>query len=231
LKVASLIIDVLKEISKEQRKELHLATDRYVTIGEALSDLAGSSIVNDPEYPGYKTCKYTLPKTAYEKLMRQNILTQEIPTSHRFNKHSSKLIDLLKKAITTQPAGRLSKEFLYANGCHSNKRFILDTTKPCSTVTTAPEELIHYKHPRVVTLREMARLQSFPDDFKFYGRYTLNGPCRGIDVPRNAQIGNAIPPLVGRALGKALNRILGMIISNDPKLNPYRIRFKQISIF
>ena len=122
-----------------------------------------------------------------------------------------------------QLIGRLSKDFLYENGCHSNKRYVLDTTLPCSTLTTAPEELIHYQHPRVVTLREMARLQSFPDDFSFCGRYTLNGPARGVDVPRNAQIGNAIPPLVGRALGTSLERIMKMVLEDDSFLVKYRL--------
>ena len=159
----------------------------------------------------------------------------DTPTSHRFNKHSQKVIDLYKLAHKTQKPGRLSKEFLYENGCHSNKRYVLNTQEPCSTVTTAPEELIHYKHPRVVTLREMARIQSFPDDFTFYGRYTLNGPSRGIDVPRNAQIGNAIPPLVGRALGKAIQEIAAQIEKSDPVLGKYRINIEpqcsQLSMF
>ena len=103
-----------------------------------------------------------------------------------------------------------------------NFRFVLDVTRPSSTLTTAPEELIHYELPRVVTLREMARLQSFPDDFEFLGRYTLNGPARGVDVPRNAQIGNAIPPLAGMSLGTAITNIIQMVLNNSPKLELYR---------
>ena len=222
--VEDLLRDTLKEVSIEQRKELGLSTTQYTTVGEALSDLAGKNLVDEPEFAGYKTCKYLPIRSEYQKIMRQNIGSLKIPTSHRFNKHGEKVVALYEKAITTQPPGRLSKEFLFENNCHSNKRFVLDTTRPCSTVTTAPEELIHFKNPRCVTLREMARLQSFPDDFAFYGRYTLNGPSRGIDVPRNAQIGNAIPPLVGRALGKALNRINQMLITNNPKLQDYQYR-------
>lgn len=67
----------------------------------------------------------------------------------------------------------------------------------------------------------MARLQSFPDDFVFYGRYTLNGPARGVDVPRNAQIGNAIPPLVGRAFGKAIMENYQKNQNNDSSLLQY----------
>lgn len=220
--VARLLTDILSEVGMEQRAQFGLATDRYVNVGEAISDLAGGDKVPDPEFPGYETCKYRPAQSAYQKLMRKNSPGEEVPSSHRFNRHSKKIVTLCETAQRTQPPGRLSKEFLYANGCHSNKRFVLDTEKPCSTLTTAPEELIHFNQPRVVTLREMARLQSFPDDYTFYGRYTLNGPARGIDVPRNAQIGNAIPPLVGRALGLALMRIYGLVTNQDPRLEKYR---------
>ncbi len=219
--VEDLLNDILNEVSQIQRKELHLPTDHYVTVQDAISDLAGDEIVEEPEFPSYQTCKYLPPASEYQKLMRKNMETEEIPSSHRFNKHGERIVALYQKAIHTQPPGRVSKEFLFSNGCHSNKRYILDTKKPCSTVTTAPEELIHFKTPRCVTLREMARLQSFPDNFRFYGRYTLNGPARGIDVPRNAQIGNAVPPLVGRALGMALKKIKTMVETKDPCLENY----------
>jgi len=88
--------------------------------------------------------------------MRKGVLNQEIPTCHRFNKHSQKLIALYDKAHKTQLPGRLSKEFLYENGCHSNKRFVLDVQKPSSTLTTAPDELIVDKlHESLHTFAEM----------------------------------------------------------------------------
>lgn len=222
LNVEKLFRDMLIRAGNNQREEFELPTDRYVNVGEALSDLSGETLRPDPEFPSYSTCEYLPVNSSYQKLMRKGTLESALPSCHRFNKHSNKLIALYKCAHATQPPGRLSKEFLYENGCHSNKRFVLDITKPCSTLTTAPDELIHYKHPRIVTLREMARLQSFPDNFSFLGRYTLNGPARGIDVPRNAQIGNAIPPLVGRAIGLAFQIISNMIESNSVDLEKYR---------
>lgn len=231
LSAAKLLRDILSEVGLEQRHELSLATDRYVNVDEAISDLAGEEVVADPEFQKYNTCKYLPVQSTYQKLMRMQLLGREVPTCHRFNNHSQKVISLYMKAHATQPVGRLSKEFLYENDCHSNKRFVLDVSKPCSTLTTAPEELIHYKMPRVVTLREMARLQSFPDDYEFYGRYTLNGPARGIDVPRNAQIGNAIPPLVGRALGKAIDRISHMILTDDRRIVKYRHDLEGVTLF
>lgn len=223
LSASQLLQDVLEKVGIEQRKSLHLATNRYVNVKEAIGDLAGDENVTDPEFPNYQTCKYLRAESSYQKLMRKGFTSQEVPTCHRFNNHSQKVTALYSKVHAAQLVGRLSKEFLYENGCHSNKRFVLDTTLPCSTLTTAPEELIHYKHPRVVTLREMARLQSFPDNFVFCGRYTLNGPARGVDVPRNAQIGNAVPPLVGRALGTSLERIMTMVLEKDPLLADYKV--------
>lgn len=222
LQVVPLVRHLLFKTAVEQRRELGLPLDRPVNIEEAISDLAGDETVSDAEFPGYRTCRYLPAKGAYQKLMRSGGQTPDIPTCHRFNRHSPKLVRLYQLALGTQPPGRLSQEFLYSNGCHSNKRFVLDTAKPCSTLTTAPEEIIHYKHPRIATLREMARIQSFPDNFRFYGRYTLNGPARGVDVPRNAQIGNAIPPLVGRALGGTLEKIAELVARDDPVLERYR---------
>lgn len=205
----------LQKVAKAQKAELRLPVDRAVNVEEAISDLSDDTKVQDEEFPAFKSSNYLPARSSYQRLMRKGVKKGERPNCHRFNRHSKKLIDLYNKAHETQAPGRLSKEFLYENGCHSNKRYVLDTSKPCSTLTTAPEELIHYKLPRVVTLREMARLQSFPDRFHFYGRYTLNGPARGIDVPRNAQIGNAIPPLVGRALGTAIKNIYRELRSED----------------
>ena len=223
LSASQILQDVMLKVGMEQRKALHLATGRYVNVEEAIGDLSGDDVTIDPEFPNYNTCKYLPATSAYQKLMRKNYSGQDTPTCHRFNNHSDKVIALYTKVHAMQLIGRLSKDFLYENGCHSNKRYVLDTSLPCSTLTTAPEELIHYQHPRVVTLREMARLQSFPDDFSFCGRYTLNGPARGVDVPRNAQIGNAIPPLVGRALGTSLERIMKMVLENDGFLTEYRL--------
>ena len=222
LSATKLLTDCLAKAGEAQRAAYGLPLDRYVNIEEAISDLSGEEKVIDPEFPKYRTVKYLPADSAYQRLMRRHMGDREIPNCHRLNNHSEKAITLYKKALETQPPGRLTKEFLYENGCHSNKRFVLDVTKPSSTLTTAPEELIHYRHPRVVTLREMARLQSFPDDFEFMGRYTLNGPARGVDVPRNAQIGNAIPPLVGLALGTAINSIIQMVMDDDPALESYR---------
>ena len=59
---------------------------------------------------------------------------------------------------------------------------------------------------------------------------TLNGPARGVDVPRNAQIGNAIPPLVGRAFGKALSYLDELIQTDSRILDQYRVINEQLNL-
>ena len=69
---SSLLQDVLLIAGKEQRKQFHLSTDRYVNVEEAMSDLSGDENAIAPEFPNYKTCKYRPAVSAYQKLMRKN---------------------------------------------------------------------------------------------------------------------------------------------------------------
>lgn len=200
-----------KEAGHEIRVKLGLPTDRPITIGEAIGDLAGDNLVECPDSPKFKSSTYLEAKTAYQKYMRGKYKIGTIPNSHRFSSHGPKVLSLYKNALAAQKPGRLSKEFLAANKTKTQKKFLLGEDIYASTVTTHPDEHIHFKYPRNISLREMARLQSFPDDFHFYGRYTLNGERRKLDVSRNAQIGNAVPVFLGRALGSALREIYGEI--------------------
>lgn len=84
---------------------------------------------------------------------------------------------------------------------------------PNLTVTSLPDDFIHFDQPRVPTVREWARLQTFPDWYKFAGPRTTGGrrragdPNEGIwtrDLPRFTQIGNAVPVLLGKAIGEHL---------------------------
>jgi len=72
---------------------------------------------------------------------------------------------------------------------------------PSATVTTLPDDIIHYAEPRILTVRENARLQTFPDWFEFTGAYTTGGKQRKHTCPRYTQVGNAVPPLLAEAMG------------------------------
>ena len=84
----------------------------------------------------------------------------------------------------------------------------MDGNDKSPTITTLPDDYIHYCEPRILTVREYARLQSFPDWFQFKGKYTTGGKVRTKEVPRYSQIGNAIPPLFGEQSGLILKELI-----------------------
>jgi DNA (cytosine-5)-methyltransferase 1 len=86
---------------------------------------------------------------------------------------------------------------------------VLHPHEPSHTLTTLPDDLLHYSEPRILTVREYARLQSFPDWFEFRGKYTTGGKQRVQECPRYTQVGNAVAPFVAQVLGSAL---IGLLI-------------------
>lgn len=78
------------------------------------------------------------------------------------------------------------------------KYFRLDGKKPSPTIMTHRHSYYHPKELRYLTQREAARLQSFPNDFVFHG--PLSAQWR--------QIGNAVPPLLGKAIGQAIFKMM-----------------------
>ena len=84
----------------------------------------------------------------------------------------------------------------------------LEADAPAPTITTLPDDLCHYSVDRTLTIREMARLQSFPDTFVFKGKETTGGIKRRVEVPQYSQVGNAVPPLLAEAIGVQLREVL-----------------------
>jgi DNA (cytosine-5)-methyltransferase 1 len=76
--------------------------------------------------------------------------------------------------------------------------------EPAPTVMSLPDDFVHPEFPRTLTVREMARLQSFPDHFEFRSKETTGSDRRRYEVPQYTQVGNAVPPLVAEAVGKFL---------------------------
>ena len=76
---------------------------------------------------------------------------------------------------------------------------------PPPTITSLPDDLLHYAEARTLTVRENARLQTFPDWFVFKGKYTTGGDRRIREVPRFTQVANAVPPLLAELFGTVLS--------------------------
>jgi DNA (cytosine-5)-methyltransferase 1 len=89
---------------------------------------------------------------------------------------------------------------------HSQRPLKLDTPSP--TVVSIPDDVIHPIVPRTMTVREQARFQSFPDYFEFRSKETTGGARRKIDVPQYTQVGNAVPPLMAKAIAQHINSLL-----------------------
>lgn len=104
--------------------------------------------------------------------------------------------------------GRSRKDFI---GTHletgkNQQRAISRDSVPMITVVSIPDDYVHYNErmPRTLSVRECARLQTFPDHFHFLGKRTSGGIRRRIEVPQYTQVGNAVPPRVARALGEMI---------------------------
>ena len=103
-----------------------------------------------------------------------------------------------------------AKKQLQAEGLDSDKRnyVVLNPEGQSPTVCTMPDDFIHYASYRPLTVREMARLQSFDDDFVFQGKRQTGGNKRKEEIPQYSLVGNAVPPLMARAIANViLNKI------------------------
>lgn len=78
---------------------------------------------------------------------------------------------------------------------------------PAPAALSIPDDACHYHKDevRTLTVREMARIQSFPDNFEFRSKITTGGKMRRFEVPQYTQVGNAVPPLLGRKLGQIIS--------------------------
>ena len=80
----------------------------------------------------------------------------------------------------------------------------LHADEQSTTIMTIGDDYCHYGEDRSLTVREMARLQSFDDDFVFQGKRTTGGDRRKVETPQFTQVGNAVPPLMARAIAEEI---------------------------
>jgi DNA (cytosine-5)-methyltransferase 1 len=104
-----------------------------------------------------------------------------------------------------------SKKELKEKRLDSQKRnyVVLNPKGQSPTVCTMPDDFIHYAAYRPLTVREMARLQSFDDSFVFQGKRQTGGNNRQKEIPQYTLVGNAVPPLMARAIANEILKHLG----------------------
>lgn len=180
-----------------------------ITISQAINDLKKShGEVDSKDTKAFKNGKYGRATSAYQKLMRNNIEQVAFPDSHRFAKHKSETIDLFKRLMTaSENSIRITPSMNLVEGLKKRGVTPLKKNSICNTITSIPDDYIHYDEPRIMTVREHARIQSFPDDYEFKGPYTTGGERRKTDVPRYTQVANAVPPLFAEQVGEVILKI------------------------
>ena len=191
---------------------------KYPHLGELLDDLVGGSGRSTDEL---KDAAYWKPaSTGIQKWLR--------------TKPDGVLMDLgheLKEQEYSKHKPHVLKKFTYMLNndgdiyhAHKTKKFAQRLLKaewpedgPFITATSLPDDYVHFLEPRTLTVREWARLQTFPDWYLFKGPRTTGGrrragdPSKGDwlrDVPRYTQIGNAVPVLLAKALGQHFIKLL-----------------------
>lgn len=163
-----------------------LSEKEYNTCSDAISDLPSREDGLGNEQDTYQS----LPHTEYQKRMRGD---NKILFNHTATKHTDHVVNVISQV----PEGGNHKDL--PKGVGDSRRFNEAWTryhsqKPSKTIDTGHRNHFHYKFNRIPTVRENARLQSFPDKFVVLGTRTQ----------QYRQIGNAVPPLLGYHVAKQL---------------------------
>lgn len=156
-----------------------------LTAKDGISDLEGS----DNEHYGSE------PQNAFQKEMRGSC---KHPINQDYTDHTQQTINIISQVPDGGNIRDLPREVWQVR--KYNKAFErMGTFKPSNTIDTGHRNYFHYAEPRIPTVRESARIQSFPDDFEIVG-------TRGSQYK---QVGNAVPPMLARIIAeKIIERLL-----------------------
>ena len=199
-------------------KTLSLAPTQKVSVSDAISDLEikGKKLKVCIDMPNRDEIAYAGPITAYQRLMHKGLPDFTPPNSMRLAKHTSKVVTKFQLIQQMGIPGRNIDNAMKAQLKTVKQRIhLLDPKMPSPTVTTLPDDLVHYSEPRILTVRELARLQTFPDWFGFAGPYTTGGARRSKECPRFTQVGNAVPVLLAQFMGRYVSAILENIHAHE----------------
>lgn len=169
--------------------------DHYVTCEQAIGDLPSLQTEDGEIVYGDEIQNYVSnPQSDYQKKMRKN-------SDKVYNHIGSIPIEKTKKMISLVPEGKnykaLPEEYQGIYKYHEAlTRY--HSKKPSNTINTGHRSHFHYKWNRIPTVRESARLQSFPDDFIFFGNKSQ----------QYRQVGNAVPPMLGQVVANQLKQYL-----------------------
>ena len=205
---------VIAPTAVRQRWLPQKATNEAPNLVDLLSDLEGGTWENGGDDKQY----WRDPESKIQEWLRTKgnrvLCKGEALTEQEYSKHKPRIVEKFRHMLEH---GKIPPE-------HKTKKFAQrvlpakwEKGGPSITATSLPDDYVHFSEPRTLTVREWARLQTFPDWYVFKGPRTTGGrrragdPSKGDwsrDVPRYTQIGNAVPVLLAKALGIHFIRLL-----------------------
>ena len=228
---------LLESTRAAQLRELGLP--ELVPALEALSDLTtkwhSRKPCVDPYSPkGFEEIVYDKPSSTYQKLMHKGC-RKDAMDSMRLARHGDEVRERFAKILKECPRGvRMNEANREQYSTKKHRIYPMDPWEPAPTITTLPDDVLHYSEPRILTVRESARLQSFPDWFQFRGKFTTGGDRRAKECPRYTQVGNAVPPLLARAIGLTIREIIdssnAAVIAKPAPANCERADLEQVAV-
>lgn len=200
-------IDLQKESFLKDNK-----LDSFCCVRDAISDLLRKNGQTDtPDRKGFMSGLYGKAESNYERYLRLGIRKRQVvPNSHSFARHTVEKVACFQNLLLNYPkrGKRIDGKAREGWGIRQRGITVLDPEQLAPTITNMPDDYLHYSEPRIMTVRECARIQSFPDWYEFKSKYTTGGQMRKKEVPRYSQVGNAIPPLFALQAGLVLKEMV-----------------------
>lgn len=197
----------------------------YPNLVDLLGDLVDpkvASILRSGEFPDgtFATTQYPRdPVTPIQESLRKvpawSSATAVKLTEQEYSKHKREVVE--KFDYMLKHGGQIPEKFQTKKFSQRVLKAKWGNSEPNITATSLPDDYVHYQQPRILTVREWARLQLFPDWYEFAGKRTTGGlrragnPTAGLfdrEVPKYTQIGNAVPVGLAEKVGQHFKRIL-----------------------
>lgn len=212
------ISDLISDSKK--RKRYYSNNSKYQTeslIGRTPNIVTGEPITSTSlkNYEFSKHEKYIVERFSLYKIgedtqsLRNRIKSRGISIKSK-GELLRKLCEKYSKTLTEKDlldifsSGKANDEMINVILTKKNNRKKMSINEPSPTIVTLPDDYISPFENRILTVREMARLQSFDDSFEFLGKRTTGGLRRREEVPQYSQVGNAVPPLLSKAIASSI---------------------------
>ena len=195
-------VDITTKFNGSSKKMLSLLRKR--TIDGKITGDVGSTFA-EWSRKGRLNGRFNFKPAIYVRNMDEfkdlNLTQMKTLHNHKTSKQNQDVIKRLDVILNEGDYANAKKK-LKSLGLESEKRNynVLKPDSQSPTVMTIADDYIHYCSPRALTVREMARLQSFDDSFVFQGKRSTGGNKRKSEIPQFTLVGNAIPPLLARAI-------------------------------